>query len=59
MQEIKIFNNNELTTEDLNNMKYLEQVIKETMRLVPAIPMVSRVLTEDVVLGNNFFRLLY
>lgn len=44
--------NSELTAEDLNSMKYLEQVLKETMRLAPAIPILSRVLCEDVNLGK-------
>ncbi|XP_072763518.1 cytochrome P450 4C1-like isoform X2 [Anoplolepis gracilipes] len=34
--------------EDLSHMNYLECVIKETMRLFPTIPVVSRCLTEDV-----------
>ncbi|GJQ68161.1 hypothetical protein Trydic_g16817 [Trypoxylus dichotomus] len=37
---------------DLQNMKYLEQCIKETMRLYPAVPIISRKLSEDVVLGE-------
>ncbi|KAL3284475.1 hypothetical protein HHI36_018636 [Cryptolaemus montrouzieri] len=38
--------------QDLNEMKYLEQCIKETMRLCPSVPIVSRVLNEDVNLGE-------
>ncbi|KRT85159.1 cytochrome P450, partial [Oryctes borbonicus] len=37
---------------DLQNMKYLEQCIKETMRLYPAVPIISRKLSDDVILGE-------
>lgn len=49
---MKNVTSSELTAEDLNNMKYLEQVLKETMRLAPVIPIISRVLNEDVNLGK-------
>ncbi|XP_076272332.1 putative cytochrome P450 4aa1 isoform X2 [Rhynchophorus ferrugineus] len=33
-------------------MPYLEQCIKETLRLAPSVPVISRVLTKDVALAN-------
>ncbi|XP_054713200.1 cytochrome P450 4V2-like [Uloborus diversus] len=41
-----------ITREDLTQMKYLECVIKEALRLYPAIPFISRELRKDIqVLG--------
>jgi cytochrome P450 len=37
--------------EKLNQLKYLELVMKESMRLFPVAPFVARELTEDVILG--------
>ncbi|CAL1678416.1 unnamed protein product [Lasius platythorax] len=34
--------------EDLQHMNYLDRVIKETMRIFPAVPIIGRRLTEDI-----------
>jgi cytochrome P450 len=44
----------EVTLEDIKGMNYMEAVIKETLRLYPSVPIIGRVLTEDVVIGGRF-----
>ncbi|XP_050537406.1 cytochrome P450 4C1-like isoform X3 [Daktulosphaira vitifoliae] len=40
------------TMEDINNMKYLERVIKECLRIYPSIPQITRQLNDDLQLSN-------
>lgn len=40
-------NDRELTIDDFNKMDYLDRVLKESMRIYPPVPSISRVNTED------------
>lgn len=42
-----------INKEDLHELKYLERVIKETMRVFPVAPVIVRKITEDLDIGGG------
>lgn len=51
---LEVFDNssNNITYEELQKLQYMEQVIQETWRLFPPIPMIGRKTNQDVHLGK-------
>lgn len=47
-------NKTELTIDDFNQMDYLDRVIKESLRLYPPVPFISRELSEDLLQDGVF-----
>lgn len=48
-------NNTPKNLTELNQLKYLECVIKEALRLYPSVPFISRLLSQDIQLGNKIY----
>ncbi|XP_071828994.1 cytochrome P450 4V2-like isoform X6 [Apostichopus japonicus] len=43
-----------VTNDDIQNLTYLNCVVKEALRLFPPVPLIARQLEEDTVLSGNF-----
>ncbi|XP_050347023.1 cytochrome P450 4C1-like isoform X2 [Nymphalis io] len=52
LQNIFKGSQNTPTTDELNEMKYLECCIKESLRLYPSVPIILRYVTEETIIGG-------
>jgi len=43
------------TVKELSQLKYLDRIIKETLRIYPSVPVISRKLSEDVKMGIRLY----
>lgn len=55
-KEIKThLENEELTLESINKMEFLDQIVNETLRLYPPLPMLDRIASKDYKVLKQFF----
>lgn len=48
-----IIGEEELRQEDINKMKYLDRVVKESLRIFPSVPAIGRTVTHDTILPSS------
>ncbi|KAK5639269.1 hypothetical protein RI129_011761 [Pyrocoelia pectoralis] len=47
--------NRQFTYSDIQEMRYLEMTIKESLRLFPGVPIIARMLTSDLMTASKYF----
>ncbi|KAK4871605.1 hypothetical protein RN001_015729 [Aquatica leii] len=55
IQEVTNNFNQKIRFEHLSKLRYLEMVIKETLRLYPSVPAIGRKTTEDIYTSTGYF----
>ncbi|XP_057659029.1 cytochrome P450 4V2-like [Diorhabda carinulata] len=53
-EQIDIIGNENVTYAEIQQMKYLDMVINETMRMYPPVPLIGRKVEEDVVIAGKY-----
>ena len=55
----QILGNDQTTPENLSQLKVVEKIIKETLRLFPIAPIMARTSTGEIKLGECYFHLYF
>lgn len=50
---MEVMSNEKVSYETLNKLSYLDMVIKESMRLLPAVPIIGRETQEEIAIGTR------
>lgn len=48
-----------ITVTQINELKYLDIVVKEALRIYPPVPLIERSLEEDCIVGRYFFQIRF
>lgn len=54
-KSIQIADGEDIKMEDMSDLKYLDMFVKETLRMFPSVPYLTRITTSDFAVGSCSF----